>query len=390
MPIVTSSPWAATSAASRTHAAKAAWSVITWSAANEAMSASGSSSSSWAAASPMAAMESRGDGSAITRSTSGSWLRTASSWATPVTTSTRSPTSGARRSTVAWIRVRPLSVRSRRNLGLPARESGHSRVPAPPAGTTAQSRSTGAASDGVMAGILSSGRPGGGGTSLLWMIHASTFPDLLAQRLQSDPGQPFLTAYDESTGERTELSVTTYANWVSKTANLLTDELGLDAGDTVLLDLPPHWLVPVFLGAAWSAGLSVTQTRQARHAVAVCGPDSVDDHDGCRACRRLLDAAVRGAVRRPAPQWGARLRVAVARAERCLHRPDPTEPGHGRVGLPRASADPVGPARGGRRHRSAERRAPAHRRPPGIRERSSRVPGADGARRLGRPAPESE
>ena len=90
------------------------------------------------------------------------------------------------------------------------------------------------------------------------MIHARTFPDLLAQRLQSDPGQPFLTAYDESTGERTELSVTTYANWVSKTANLLTDELGLDAGDTVLLDLPPHWLVPVFLGAAWSAGLSVT------------------------------------------------------------------------------------------------------------------------------------
>ena len=127
------------------------------------------------------------------------------------------------------------------------------------------------------------------------MIHASTFPDLLAQRLQSDPGQPFLTAYDESTGERTELSVTTYANWVSKTANLLTDELGLDAGDTVLLDLPPHWLVPVFLGAAWSAGLSVTQTRQARHAVAVCGPDSVDDHEDAEhvvACS-MLPFAVR-------------------------------------------------------------------------------------------------
>jgi uncharacterized protein (TIGR03089 family) len=113
--------------------------------------------------------------------------------------------------------------------------------------------------------------------------------------LQSDPGQPLLTTYDEKTGERTELSVTTYANWVSKTANLLTGELGLDAGDTVLLDLPPHWLVPVFLGASWSAGLSVTTTREARHDVAVCGPDSVGEHttaDHVLACS-LLPFAVR-------------------------------------------------------------------------------------------------
>ena len=107
-----------------------------------------------------------------------------------------------------------------------------------------------------------------------------TFPELLASRLQHDPGQPLVTAYDEGTGERTELSVTTYANWVSKTANLLTDELGLDAGDTVLLDLPPHWLVPVFLGAAWSSALSVTTDASVPHAVAVCGPDSIAGRDG--------------------------------------------------------------------------------------------------------------
>ena len=94
MPIVTSSPASATSAASRTQAAKAASSVITWSAANEPISASGSSRSSWAAASPIAAIESRGEGSASTRSTPGSWRRTASSCAAPVTTTTRSPTSG--------------------------------------------------------------------------------------------------------------------------------------------------------------------------------------------------------------------------------------------------------------------------------------------------------
>lgn len=122
-----------------------------------------------------------------------------------------------------------------------------------------------------------------------------TFPELIAERLQTDPGQPLVTAYDDATGERTELSVTTYANWVSKTANLLTDELGLDPGDTVLLDLPAHWLVPVFLGAAWSAGLSVTRTPQEEHAVVVCGPDTVEQHqdyDPVVACS-LLPFAVR-------------------------------------------------------------------------------------------------
>jgi hypothetical protein len=39
------------------------------------------------------------------------------------------------------MRVRPLPVRSWRNFGEVARETGHSRVPAPPAGTTAQNPS---------------------------------------------------------------------------------------------------------------------------------------------------------------------------------------------------------------------------------------------------------
>jgi uncharacterized protein (TIGR03089 family) len=107
-----------------------------------------------------------------------------------------------------------------------------------------------------------------------------TFPELLATRLQTDPGQPLVTAYDDATGERTELSVTTYVNWVSKTANLLTDELGLDAGDTVLLDLPSHWLVPVFLGAAWSAGLTVTDAAYEQHDVVVTGPAGLDRAQG--------------------------------------------------------------------------------------------------------------
>ena len=129
-----------------------------------------------------------------------------------------------------------------------------------------------------------------------------TFPQLIAERLRTDPGQPLVTAYDDSTGERTELSATTYANWVSKTANLFTDELGLDAGDTVLVDLPSHWLVPVFLGAAWSAGLSVTLAPEMGHEVVVCGPDTLAEHGDAEqvvACS-LLPFAVRFADPLPA------------------------------------------------------------------------------------------
>ena len=53
----------------------------------------------------------------------------------PVTTSTPpAPVSGSSRSTVACSSVRPDPVRSSRNLGWPARDSGHSRVPAPAGG----------------------------------------------------------------------------------------------------------------------------------------------------------------------------------------------------------------------------------------------------------------
>jgi uncharacterized protein (TIGR03089 family) len=43
---------------------------------------------------------------------------------------------------------------------------------------------------------------------------------------------------------------------------------------TLRIDLPPHWLSPVFLGAAWTVGLRVT-TSEEPDAV-VCGPDGLD------------------------------------------------------------------------------------------------------------------
>lgn len=101
----------------------------------------------------------------------------------------------------------------------------------------------------------------------------TTFAEVLAVQLRRDPGRPLLTFYDHATDERVELSVTTYANWVAKASGLLTDVADLERGMSLRVDLPPHWLAPVFLGAAWTVGLRVT-TSDDSDAV-VCGPDGL-------------------------------------------------------------------------------------------------------------------
>ncbi|WP_121255223.1 TIGR03089 family protein [Nocardioides ferulae] len=101
----------------------------------------------------------------------------------------------------------------------------------------------------------------------------TTFPDLLTALLRSDAGRPLVTFYDHATDERVELSVTTYANWVAKAASLLAEEHGLERGDRLRIDLPPHWLGAVFLGAAWQVGLALTWADDAD--AVVCGPDAL-------------------------------------------------------------------------------------------------------------------
>src|SRR3954451_21169883 len=98
----------------------------------------------------------------------------------------------------------------------------------------------------------------------------------LAARLRCDAARPLVTFYDDATGERVELSVTTYANWVAKTASLLADEHDLELGQTLCVGLPAHWLGPVFLGAAWTVGLSVRGPEDGAADAVVCAPDSVD------------------------------------------------------------------------------------------------------------------
>jgi uncharacterized protein (TIGR03089 family) len=111
---------------------------------------------------------------------------------------------------------------------------------------------------------------------------ARTFPDLLAAALRADPARPLVTFYDVASGERIELSVTTYANWVAKTAGLVQDELDVERGGLVLVDLPTHWLGAVWLGAAWTGGLTVTTDPSLADEadLVVCGPEGVERYAG--------------------------------------------------------------------------------------------------------------
>jgi uncharacterized protein (TIGR03089 family) len=105
----------------------------------------------------------------------------------------------------------------------------------------------------------------------------TTFPQVLSRLLADDPGRPLVTFYDEASQERTELSVTTWANWVAKVSSLLSDELDVEHGSRLLVDLPAHWLGTVVLGAAWGCGIEVVLGAGADDLDAVVtGPDALD------------------------------------------------------------------------------------------------------------------
>jgi uncharacterized protein (TIGR03089 family) len=86
----------------------------------------------------------------------------------------------------------------------------------------------------------------------------TTPTDLLAVELARDGSRPFLTYYDDATGERVELSLATTANWVAKTANYLIDEHDVQPGDLVVVRLPVHWQTVVVLLASWAVGARVS------------------------------------------------------------------------------------------------------------------------------------
>lgn len=94
---------------------------------------------------------------------------------------------------------------------------------------------------------------------------------LLRAALDRDPARPLLTYYDDTTGERTELSATTLDNWVAKTANMLRDDLDVQPGDRVAVLLPAHWQTAAVLLAIWAVG-AVACDQPAGAVATFCDP----------------------------------------------------------------------------------------------------------------------
>jgi uncharacterized protein (TIGR03089 family) len=132
--------------------------------------------------------------------------------------------------------------------------------------------------------------------------------DLLRTALTDDPARPLVTFYDDATGERTELSVATFGNWVAKTAGLLTSELGLGAGSRLGVALPLHWQTLVYVQAAWTVGVLAevaSSSGSLDQDVVVTTPDGVPGVRGGQAVALSLRPALE-AARGPATlPWSA-------------------------------------------------------------------------------------
>ena len=97
----------------------------------------------------------------------------------------------------------------------------------------------------------------------------------LRHRVRLDGSAPLFTFYDLESGDRTELSATSFANWVDKTSNLLVDEVAVGEGDVIGMPLaveaPGHWLTAVWQLACWQVGLAVDLTNPSLPAAVVTG-----------------------------------------------------------------------------------------------------------------------
>ena len=84
---------------------------------------------------------------------------------------------------------------------------------------------------------------------------AETAAQLLVALERTGP-RPVLAWYGEA--GRIELSGHVLANWLIKSLGHLHDEIALEPGETVVLDLPAHWKRLVLALAAWALGAEVT------------------------------------------------------------------------------------------------------------------------------------
>ncbi len=106
---------------------------------------------------------------------------------------------------------------------------------------------------------------------------ARTLLGALTSSLRDEPGRPFVTFYDDASGERVELSLATFDNWVSKVANLFSDEIGVAPGDRLEIALPTHWLSPIVVVGGWAAGLALAASGVREGSdLRIVGPDAVE------------------------------------------------------------------------------------------------------------------
>ncbi|ANE03393.1 TIGR03089 family protein [Corynebacterium crudilactis] len=85
--------------------------------------------------------------------------------------------------------------------------------------------------------------------------------ELLSHLFALDPATPRLTVYNETTGARLDFSAITLDNWASKVGNMLLDELDLEEGSTIAVDLPVSWQASVIVLGALAAGVEVEFTN---------------------------------------------------------------------------------------------------------------------------------
>nr|WP_202447189.1 TIGR03089 family protein [Streptomyces sp. SID5468] len=141
---------------------------------------------------------------------------------------------------------------------------------------------------------------------------ARTPADLLRSALETDPARPLLTFYDDATGERVELSVATFGNWVAKTANLLQDDLAAEPGDRLALLLPAHWQTAAWLLACFSTGVVAdVQGDPGSADLVVSGPETLERARACRGERMALALRPLGARFPQAPEGFADYAVEV-------------------------------------------------------------------------------
>lgn len=81
--------------------------------------------------------------------------------------------------------------------------------------------------------------------------------EVLADRVRRDGSRPLLTYYHPAKGERLEFSAKSFANWVDKTANLISEHVddGVFVAGPLSVQHPSHWMSLIWPLATWQCAL---------------------------------------------------------------------------------------------------------------------------------------